>query len=248
VTPLPLRARLALHLQRGTSWLLAPLWLTAVALIQRFVMRWRIEDLGAVRAQHRRLRGVSRAPLLVCANHLTLVDSALIGWALGSPLWYLAHFGALSWNLPERRNFAATTWSRALMYALKSLPIVRGGERRAVGNVLDRAAFCLQRGESVLVFPEGGRSRCGSVDVGATTYGVGRLLHAVPAARVLCVWLRGVSQHEMSDLPARGERFRVRLALLEPKSESDGIRGSVELARQILGTLAALEREALGDR
>lgn len=246
--PLPLRARLALHLQRETSRLLAPLWLTAVALIQRFVMRWRIEDLAAVRAQHRRLRRASRAPLLVCANHLTLVDSALIGWALGSPLWYLAHFSTLPWNLPERRNFAATPWSRALMYVLKSLPIVRGGERRAVGNVLDRAAFCLQRGESVLVFPEGGRSRCGRVDLDAATYGAGRLLHAVPGAQVLCVWLRGVSQREMSDLPVRGERFRVRLGLLEPKSEAEGLRGSVELTRQVLGKLAELERETLGDR
>lgn len=245
---LPLRARLALHVQRETSRLLAPLWLTAVALIQRFVMRWRIEDLAEVRAQHRRLRSASRAPVLVCANHLTLVDSALIGWALGSPLWYLAHFSALPWNLPERRNFAATPWSRALMYVLKSLPIVRGGERRAVGNVLDRAALCLQRGESVLVFPEGGRSRCGRVDLDAATYGAGRLLHAVPGAQVLCVWLRGVSQREMSDLPVRGERFRVRLGLLEPKSEAEGLRGSVELTRQVLGKLAELEREALGDR
>lgn len=248
MTPLPLRARLALHFQRETSRLLAPLWLTTAALIQRFVMRWRIEDLAAVRAQYRRLRGSSTAPLLVCANHLTLVDSAVIGWSLASPLWYLAHFSALPWNLPERRNFAATPWSRALMYVLKCLPIVRGGERRAVGRVLDRAAFCLQRGESVLVFPEGGRSRCGGVEVDAATYGVGRLLHAVPAARVLCVWLRGVSQNEMSDMPARGERFRVRLALLEPKSEAEGMRGSVELTRQVLAKLAELEREALDDR
>jgi hypothetical protein len=172
----------------------------------------------------------------------------VIGWALGSPLWYLAHFSTLPWNLPERRNFAASPWSRALMYVLKSLPIMRGGERRAVGNVLDRAAYCLQRGESVLVFPEGGRSRCGRVDVEAGTYGVGRLLHAVPSARVLCVWLRGVSQHEMTDIPVRGERFRVRLALLEPKSEAEGMRGSVELTRQVLAKLAGMEREALGDR
>ncbi len=248
MTSLPLRARLALHVQRETSRLLAPLWTVAVAAILRFGMGWRIERLGEVRAEHRRIRRGTGAPLLVCANHLTLVDSAVIGWALGSPLWYFAHFSSLPWNLPERRNFAASSWSRVLMYVLKSLPIVRGGERRAVGNVLDRAAFCLARGESVLVFPEGGRSRCGRVDVEAATYGVGRLLHAVPAARVLCVWLRGVSQLDMSDFPARGERFRVRLALFEPKSDLDGIRGSVELGRQVLGKLDALEREALGDR
>ena len=59
------------------------------------------------RAVYRELRRRA-APVLVCANHLTLIDSAVIAWALGSPWWYLRHFAALPWNVPERANFAAS--------------------------------------------------------------------------------------------------------------------------------------------
>ena len=34
---------------------------------------------------------------------------------------------------------------------------------------------------------------------------MGRIVRAVPAARVLCVYLRGDAQQTWSDLPARGE-------------------------------------------
>ena len=44
-----------------------------------------------------------------------MVDSALIAWALGSPLWYVRHFAALPWNMPERRNFARSLVAAALV-------------------------------------------------------------------------------------------------------------------------------------
>src|SRR5690606_18758161 len=93
---------------------------------------------------------------------LTMIDSALVAWALGSPLDYLRDFAALPWNLPERRHFASRGWRRALVWLLKCVPIERG-RRADVGRVLERAAWLLAQGESVLVFPEGGRSRTGRV-------------------------------------------------------------------------------------
>ena len=68
-------------------------------------------------------------------------------------------------------------------------------------------------------------------------------MKSLPGCRVLCVYLRGDAQHEYSGLPARGDTLRARIAWLEPKSDSSGLRGSLDIARQILIRLGELERE-----
>lgn len=238
------RDSIALRVQRAASLAAAPLLLPLIAGIMRFGRRWRLAEVDAVRARYRELRASAPGPLLICANHLTLVDSALIATAFASPLWYLGHFAEVPWNMPERSVFATSPWKRTLAYLLKCLPVERGRDRRAVAAVLDRAAWLLAQGESVLVFPEGGRSRTDGVDTDAQTYGVGRLLRGVPGCRVLCVHLRGESQRAMSDYPVRGETFHVALRLLEPKTDQPGLRGAVDLSRQVLHELAAMERES----
>ena len=129
--------------------------------------RLRLEDHGAeeARREFRRLRSESRAPLLVCANHLTMVDSAVIAWALGAPWWYVRHFAALPWNLPERTNFADRGGSACSCLLMKCLPIdARRRPRGEVGRVLSRFTALLAHGEVGLIFPEGGRSRSGRVE------------------------------------------------------------------------------------
>ena len=103
-------------------------------------------------------------------------------------------------------------------------------------------------GERVLVFPEGGRSRSGRVDLAQAAYGVGRLVRALPGCRVLCVYLRGARQETFSDLPARGDVFHVATTVLEPTSSERGLRGERDIARQIVGTLVALEEQWLHAR
>jgi len=221
------RDRLGLAVQRAAGRLLAPVWVPATVALMRFGLGWRIEDITAARREYRSLCGTRDGPLLVCANHLTLIDSALIAWALGSPVWFLAHYAALPWNVPERRNFSGSLASRLLVYLMKCVPVTRGGERGEVAGVLARLVHLLGRGEAVLVFPEGGRSRSGRVDVENATYGVGRVI---------------------GDLPARGERFHVRLAPLRPTSELRGMRRARDLAQQIVRTLARLEQSHFDDR
>jgi len=241
--PVPARReRVALAVQRGVGLALAPLWTAAVALAIAGA-RLRFEDLAGTRRAYRALRART-GPLLVCANHLTLVDSFLVAFALGHPAWYLAHFASLPWNVPEATLWASTPLRRAATWLAKCVPIARGGDREALVATLSRLAFLLGRGEVVLVFPEGGRSRTGGVDVSARTVGVGRLLRAVPSCRVLCVHLRGADQAGMSDLPRRGERFRVSLSCLEPKTDRSGLRGSLDLSQQVLRELARLEQQA----
>jgi 1-acyl-sn-glycerol-3-phosphate acyltransferase len=245
---LPRRDRLALYFQREVGRCLAPLWIPACAGILRFGFRWRIEGLADTRRRFRALRAQSRAPLLVCANHLTMLDSFLVAHALGSGAWFATHYGALPWNTPERENFADTWWKRPLVWLMKCVPVSRGGDRRAVGAVLDRIVWLMQRGEVALLFPEGGRSRTGFVDAGATTYGVGRIVRALPGCRVACVYLRGEGQQSWSARPRTGERFRVSLEVLEPKSDHRGLRGSLDVTRQILQKLHEMERRHFDGR
>lgn len=245
---LPFRDRLSLLVQRETGRLLGPLWLPLVAAVVRFAYGWRIDGTSAARREFARLRRESRSPLLVCANHLTMVDSFLIGVALGSPAWFALHYGSVPWNTPDRENFARTWWMRILVYVMKCIPVERGGDRQAVGRTLARFGWLLSRGEVGLMFPEGGRSRTGRVDVAATTYGVGRVVKSLPGCQVLCVYLRGERQESWSTLPARGERFRVRVQSIEPKTDRGGMRGSLDISRQILARLAEMERSHFDGR
>ncbi len=235
------RERRALALQSGISRALAPLWMPACAVLMRVALGWRLYGAGESRRLYGRLRR-DRAPLLVCANHLTLVDSLLVAWALGTPGSYLRDWGALPWNTPERVNFARSWWQRAAIYLAKCIPISRGGDRQEVADVLGRVGAVLARGEVVLVFPEAGRSRTGRVDAASAAWGVGRLVRSLPGCRVLCVYLRGEAQETWSDLPARGQRFHVRAECFEPKSDLRGVRGSMDVVHQILARLSALEQ------
>jgi 1-acyl-sn-glycerol-3-phosphate acyltransferase len=242
------RERLALQVQRFAGRLLAPVWVPAVAALMRFGMGWRIEGLAAARRRYRALWRAGDGPVVVCANHLTMIDSALIAWALGSPAWFLTHYPMLPWNVPERRNFAASRISRLLVYLMKCIPVTRGGARDDVAGVLNRLVYLLAHGEAVLIFPEGGRSRSGRVEVDNTTYGVGQLLDALPGCRVLCVYLRGARQNGFGDVPPRGERFQIRLDCLQPTSALTGLRRARDLSQQIVRALSRLEEEYFNDR
>jgi hypothetical protein len=247
---LPARERVSLLVQLAVSRLLSPLWIPATSALMRYGMGWRFDpaEREAARREYRRIRAESNAPLLICANHLTMFDSFVIGWAIGHGSDYLRDFGAMPWNTPERVHFASTWWKRILAYLYKCVPVRRGSDRAEVARVLDKVCFLLGRGEVALVFPEGGRSRSGRVEVESAAYGVGRIVNALPGCRVLCVYLRGDGQEGYTDLPRRGERFRVSVACIEPKSDQRGLRGSLDVARQITTRLYEMERRYFDGR
>ena len=241
---LPFRDRFLLLVQREIGRLVAPIAIPAIFGILRW-RRYRIAGRDAVRAEYRRIRREHRGPLLVCANHLTRIDSILVAWALGSAPWLVTHFASAPWNMPERRRYGSR-FEAFLVYVLKCIPILRGGDRALIGRALDRFTWLLTRREVGLLFPEGGRSRTGRVDVENATYGVGRILGQLPGARVLCVYLRGAKQGTWSDAPTRGDTFHVELALIEPRSEATGLRAARDLSLAIVGKLAEMEARPLG--
>ncbi|MFI5395059.1 MAG: lysophospholipid acyltransferase family protein [Candidatus Binatia bacterium] len=242
------RRRLALVLQREIGRVLGPVWISVLAGLLRWWFGYRIERLADARCAYRRIWREVDGPLLICANHLTMIDSAIIAWALGSPWWYVRHFSALPWNMPERNNFARSPLARILAYIMKCLPVTRGGPRIEVMQVVHSFIAVLANGHAGLIFPEGGRSRTGRVDIERAAYGVGRIVRELPGCRVLCVYLRGAHQTDFSDLPAHSERFRVAVRLIAPTSAVNGLRGDREITRRIVEELADMERQYFDGR
>lgn len=234
--------------QREIGRLLSPLWVPLAVAIMRFGMGYRIANLVEVREKFAAIRGASKAPLMICANHLTMIDSFLVAWAL-TPTWrYSVHYDELPWNVPERKNFASNPWERLSAYVMKCIPITRGGTRGEVAAVLDRLSALSERGEVALIFPEGGRSRTGRVDMESAAWGVGRIVGALPSCRVLCVYLRGRKQETWSQRPARRDVLDVSIECIEPKSDARGVRRSRDFSRQIVSQLAGMEREYFDGR
>jgi len=237
-----------LVLQREISRLLSPLAVLVIQVALRCVLGYQIENLRSFRREYRRVCLTRDGPLMICANHLTMIDSRVIAWALGSPWWYLRHFKTLPWNVPERSIFAATRFMRLVIYVLKCLPVERGGNRLEVAAVLSRLARAVSNHEVALIFPEAGRSRTGRVDPDSAASGVGRIYRSVPNCRVICVYLRGDHQDSYSDMPVRGEFFRGSVSVIEPKTSHRGLRASRDIARQIAQRLANMEQEYFDGR
>jgi 1-acyl-sn-glycerol-3-phosphate acyltransferase len=216
-----------------------PVYAVAAALLRHWG-GYRIADLAGVRARFQAIAR-ERRPLLICANHLTCIDSALIIWALGSNLWYLRNFSSLSWNLPAWDFFGRRPLFRLFALVSKCIFLDRKGPGRHKRQVFRMCRRLLLKGEVVTIFPEGRRSRTGRFEPAALRSGVGRLIAAVGRCNVLCVHLRADAQANHSDYPPKGALFFVDLELLEldpPRDVRDRARG---MTRQVAATIAAQE-------
>lgn len=209
----------------------------------KLIQRYRIPDIDRIRSEFKTGIARERGPLLICANHLTQIDSLIIIWALAPSYRYLFRKDLFPWNMPEKRHVARSVILRIVCYLGKCVTIVRQGPPEETRRTLEKAKYLLARGQSLMIFPEGGRSRVGRVDSENYAYGVGRLLQEVPATRVLCVYARGKGQEQFSDFPRRGEEFYVRMKEISPASESASLRGARDLAMQILAQLTEMENE-----
>ena len=187
-------------------------------------------------------------PLLICANHLTMVDSAVVAWALGGSWWYVFNYSSMPWNLPEYTNYAALWPGRIGAWIAKCIPVRRGGNRKDVSNVIQRVQHLLSRGETALIFPEAGRSRTGRVQFDSIGHGVGRIMNSVRDCQALCVYMRGDRQTTWSTVPARGDSFYVNFELFQPESEHSGLRRSKDLAEQIVARLSRMEKQYFASR
>ncbi|MCX7816741.1 MAG: 1-acyl-sn-glycerol-3-phosphate acyltransferase [Syntrophales bacterium] len=229
---------------RIAVFFLAPLYI----IVLRFFFKYRLRNLSEVRRKWRMLLEEHRGPWIVCANHLTLIDSLILTYGLYS-LWdHIVYYDTIPWNLPEKRNFQKNLALVIFCYLAKCIPVERGGDREGMKKTVEKCNTLLTMGQSLLIFPEGRRSRKGRVDVENYAYGVGRFVAEHSNCRVLLAYLRGDGQETFSDYPKRGETFIIMLKPFEvPSMGLQGLRGHRERAKSIVEELAKMEDEYFRD-
>ncbi len=155
-------------------------WTLRAILVPAFLIYLRMERVGR---EHLPRSG----PLLLASNHRSFLDPFLIGTLVRRPVYYMA-----------KRELFEKRWQAWILNALGAFPVDRGaGDRGA----MDTARRILERGDCVVVFPEGTRRRRGPL--GDPRRGVGRLALET-GAPVAPVAVAG------SDQVRRGWRIRPR--------------------------------------
>ena len=214
----------------------------AVEALLRFWGGFKITNLAEVRRQFGKLaRGCS--PIVICANHLTYLDSALISHALAPSWWYALHFQKLPWNLPAGDHFKKGIFNRLVAFWFKCIFIHRDGSKGHKAAVLAAVRELAAEGEPVTIFPEGRRSRVGRIDRQNVKYGVGKLLSGLESPVVLCLYVRGDRQREYSRVPPRHSRFHVGWSVLKPLVPGRPEDAQRELTGQVVSELSRLEAE-----
>ncbi len=216
---------------------LAPLVYLAVRLFG-----YRMRDLRAIREECGRHFKAHDGPWIICANHLTNIDSVILAYAIAPMHRHMFRFRLLPWNLPERANFQRNILSTILCYLVKCIPVSRGGDREEMKMVLEKCIYLLARGQVMLIFPEGGRSRTGRINRDNVSYGVGRFVQYFETCKVMCIYLRGDGQDHYSNIPKRGEHFSAQVDVLTPeRTELSGLRAQRYYAEMIINHLAHME-------
>ncbi len=155
-------------------------WLVRAVLVPFFLVYFRLARLG-------REHIPSSGPVLLAANHRSFLDPFVIGALTRRPVYYMA-----------KRELFERRWQAWLLNSLGAFPIDRGhGDEQAMAT----ARAILERGDCVVIFPEGTRVRPGPL--GQPHRGVGRLALQT-GARVVPVAVQGTEDVR------RGWRIRPR--------------------------------------
>jgi 1-acyl-sn-glycerol-3-phosphate acyltransferase len=234
--------------QAGLSRLLLLPLGCLIILLMKWLREYRIEEMQKIRKAFKDIwlsRERANFPLIICANHLTFIDSALLIWAFGSNWWYVRNYRAFPWNIPAGDFFKKNPVYHAILYLTKCIFIDRKGSPAHKREVLELCRYLLEQQNIVLIFPEGQRSRSGYFDVERLRYGAGKIIYALGGAKVLCAHIRSPMQESFSNYPPKCSNFQIRLRLIEPMigQELSPKQASMEIVRQIGDTIAEMERE-----
>ncbi|MGO9489083.1 MAG: lysophospholipid acyltransferase family protein [Solirubrobacteraceae bacterium] len=137
-------------LQRGVNPVIY--WTLRALLVPIFLVYLRMQRVGR---EHLPRSG----PLLLASNHRSFLDPFVIGTLVKRPVYYMA-----------KRELFEKRWQAWILNALGAFPVDRG---TGDGDAMAAARTILERGDCVVVFPEGTRVRPGPL--GAPHRGVGRL-------------------------------------------------------------------------
>jgi glycerol-3-phosphate dehydrogenase (NAD(P)+) len=137
-------------LNRGVNPLIY--WTLRSILVPAFLVYCRMQRIGR---EHLPKTG----PLLLASNHRSFMDPFVIGMLVRRPVYYMA-----------KRELFEKRWQAWILNALGAFPVDRGTGDAAA---MDTARAILQRGDCVVVFPEGTRTRRGPLR--EPKRGIGRL-------------------------------------------------------------------------
>jgi glycerol-3-phosphate dehydrogenase (NAD(P)+) len=159
-------------------------WLARALLLPFFLLYFRLARIG-------REYVPSSGPVLLAANHRSFLDPFVVGALTRRPVYYMA-----------KRELFERRWQAWLLNSLGAFPVDRGsGDEHAMFT----ARSILERGDCVVIFPEGTRVRPGPL--GSPHRGVGRLALQT-GARVVPVAVMGTEDVR------RGWRIRPRKVTL----------------------------------
>ncbi len=127
-------------------------WVLRAILVPFFLVYLRMQRVGR---EHLPRSG----PLLLAANHRSFLDPFVIGTLVRRPVYYMA-----------KRELFEKRWQAWILNALGAFPVDRGA---GDGDAMATARAILERGDCVVVFPEGTRMR--RRPLGEPKRGVGRL-------------------------------------------------------------------------
>lgn len=229
-----------LTLQKALGWATFAAVGPGSIFTMRVIRNNRVEGQEKARAIYQAALATGR-PTLICANHLTMVDSAYLHWSLSSMFGYLAHYRRFSWNVPAIEHFTNNPFLKAICYLGKTVPIDRSGDDAHRKAVMDKLKWLIEQGEVVTLFPEGSRSRTGRIDATNLQYGIGQLLVGLNRPQVLCCYLRGRRQEGATGVPPWGDTLDLEVEVLEPSTTLTGMRAWRDLSRQVIEKLKSLE-------
>ncbi|MDX6581382.1 MAG: glycerol-3-phosphate dehydrogenase [Solirubrobacterales bacterium] len=218
--------------QKGTSRVLY--YLIRAILVPGFLVYFRLQRSGR---EHARFKG----GLIVAANHRSFLDPFVIGAFLP---WRRRLQFVAKVELFEKR------WQGWLLSRLGAFPIRRG---QSDETAIETAGMIVERGGTVVIFPEGTRIRSGSL--GRPKRGVGRLALET-GAPVLPIAVQG-SEEVRRGWRVRPRKVRLRAGkpLTFPRTEkpspalaanvTDRIWPNIELQWEWLGGLPPLRKAAV---
>jgi 1-acyl-sn-glycerol-3-phosphate acyltransferase len=207
-------------------------WITRAIIQPFFHLYFRLSRIG-------REHIPETGPVIFAANHRSFLDPFIVGVCSRRPIYYVA-----------KREIFANPLVAWFVSSLGAFPVHRGA---GDADMLETARAILERGDCVLMFPEGTRTRPGAL--GRPKRGVGRLAleTGAPVVPVAMIGTEAVRKGWM----IRPHKIRVRIGrpLTFPKVETvspqlaaavtDRIWPNVMLQWEWLGGLPPLRRAAV---
>jgi 1-acyl-sn-glycerol-3-phosphate acyltransferase len=235
----------ALDIQRVLSHILFVIFGPLMSFMVFKVYGIKISNLKEIRKKYKSFLSVSNGPVLICSNHLTLVDSTIQSICFNSIFGYLADYRSLPWNLPEKTNFYNKLSLRIICYLGKCIPVVRGASKDESKKSLNQMLHVLNKGDVISIFPEGKRSRSGFVDSVDFSYGVGQIMSGLDNENinVICLYMKGKHSGGFADYPIKGEEYYFEMEMITPKSELKGLRKVRDYSTQVITKLVEMEKE-----